>query len=92
MAAPFEYEETEYSYWKDVNGIIQNFWAGDKTDVHTCQCGIDRNCQTNQYALPTQGLKCNCDNNSSAPQIDSGNIMKFIQLYIKFSLTFCLHT
>ncbi len=76
MTAPFEYDQIQYSYWKDVNGSPQYFWAGDKSAQHTCQCGIDGNCQIDGSATPLPNVKCKCDYNSSSPQIDIGNLKK----------------
>ncbi len=73
IEAPFQYEKTQFSYWKDVNGIEQFFWAGDKNELHTCQCGMYGSCQIEKDAC-VQDISCNCDFNSKYSQIDSGNM------------------
>ncbi len=79
LGVTFEYDQSQYSYWKDVNGLEQYFWAGNKGELHTCQCGIDGNCQIEENVARLPDIRCNCDYNLVAPQIDSGNTTKLIK-------------
>lgn len=65
--APFEFDSVAYAWWNDKNGNAQYFWSGSDVSVHTCQCGIDRNCVD-------ASLKCNCDSTAPVSLTDSGVI------------------
>lgn len=52
--AALEHDEIQYSYWDDRTGSPRYFWAGNATDDHICQCGIDNNCADSRKV-------CNCD-------------------------------
>ncbi len=65
--APLEFDGIAYSWWNDKNGKPQYFWAGSNANVHTCQCGIDRNCAE-------ANKKCNCDSASPTAQVDYGKL------------------
>ncbi|XP_046459861.1 neurexin-4-like isoform X2 [Daphnia pulex] len=65
--APLEFNLISYSWWNDRNGNSKTFWAGDNTDVHLCQCGLDGNCVD-------PSVQCNCDSMAPVPLVDDGTI------------------
>ncbi|EFX87112.1 hypothetical protein DAPPUDRAFT_312655 [Daphnia pulex] len=65
--APLELNTITYAWWNDRNGNAKTFWAGDNTDVHTCQCGLDGNCVDSSS-------KCNCDSAAPVQLTDDGVI------------------
>ncbi|XP_046633631.1 contactin-associated protein-like 2 isoform X2 [Daphnia pulicaria] len=65
--APFEFDGVSYAWWNDKNGNPEYFWSGSDDSVHTCQCGIDRNCVD-------PSLECNCDSAAPVQLTDSGII------------------
>jgi len=64
---PFEFNNEADAWWNDRDGVPQYYWAGSNQSVHTCQCGIDRNCVLSN-------LNCNCDTSAAAPLSDEGYI------------------
>ncbi len=72
MEAPFEYEQSPYSFWIDVNGMERYFWAGKMSELHTCQCGIDGSCEIEENVVGLPDIRCMCDYNSVFSQNDSG--------------------
>ena len=73
LSAPFEFENTQFSWWLDRNQKMRTFWTGNETIVtsfnsaneHLCQCAIDGNCI--DPAEP-----CNCDAMVPTLQFDEG--------------------
>jgi hypothetical protein len=66
--AQLHFKGVHYGWWDDTNGEPRYFWAGNKTDAHTCQCGIERNCHEGEFL-------CNCDSiNSNVKLSDIGTV------------------
>jgi hypothetical protein len=63
--APFQFDGVSYAWWNDKNGNPEYFWSGSNDSVHTCQCGIDRNCVD-------PSLECNCDSAAPVQLTDNG--------------------
>ncbi|XP_057368213.1 uncharacterized protein LOC130689201 [Daphnia carinata] len=67
ISAPLQFNGVDFSWWDDKNGESQYFWSGNNKSMHTCQCGIDRNCVESH-------ITCNCDSIFQKPLTDSGII------------------
>ncbi|XP_046461282.1 uncharacterized protein LOC124207727 isoform X1 [Daphnia pulex] len=65
--APFQFDGISYAWWNDKNRNPEYFWSGSNDSVHTCQCGIDRNCVD-------PSLECNCDSAAPVQLTDNGII------------------
>ena len=65
FAVPLEFSDVAYAWWNDRDNIPRYYWAGSNQSVHTCQCGIDRNCVLSD-------INCNCDALASAKLSDEG--------------------
>ncbi|EFX76551.1 Cntnap2 protein [Daphnia pulex] len=65
-SAPLKIYGIMFSWWNDNDGNPHYFWSGGKSNVHTCQCGIERNCVEDLAA-------CNCDSSLPTPLTDIGN-------------------
>lgn len=65
-SAPLQIYGIMFSWWNDNDGNPHYFWSGGKSNVHTCQCGIERNCVEDLAA-------CNCDSSLPTPLTDIGN-------------------
>ncbi len=65
-SAPLKIYGIMFSWWNDNDGNPHYFWSGGNNNVHTCQCGIERNC-VEDLAV------CNCDSCLPTPLSDIGN-------------------
>lgn len=65
QTASFEYKDVQYAWWNDRSGNKQYYWAGNNSNIHTCQCGIDNNC-IDVLA------RCNCDSLTAEKTEDQG--------------------
>ena len=85
FSVPFEFNGVPYAWWNDRDGVRRYNWAGGHQSVHTCQCGIDRNCDFSD-------VNCNCDALVAAQLSDEGTSQKiYVQFHFNQFLLIRLH-